>query len=273
MKQQDAPPKSGRLLEYLSKIGQGEPINYEAFLNVLPEPVKRQHNRYFDCTKVAKQRWQVHVLDNETFQGLIDQATPVGSRREGALQGDSHRQRTRSALVLVYHAALNDQRPDVVAISGEATVQSFTRKTTALVVENEDNFTAWPDMMELAATALEQELSLANCDVVLGGGNRVLKDQVVGWLDQYDRVLCAFDYDLGGLRTYQGLTRSLSTPPHWIEPPDWEPWLKYFRKSPGDTKRLLSAIELAGELGLPQLMDAFKRTRRFMEQESLLDEH
>ena len=259
-----------RLQWYLDKIEKQEPINYGAFLKVLPKDVLKRHREIFSCSRQGSDKWQVQVNEQGAFEDLKRRAQAPTSRQEAANQGDSHRQLTQATFMLVHHEGLQDERPDVVMIETGRVLQKFAPKPNALIIENEDNFAQWTKMLSFCRQVLGEELSLSNCDIVLGGGNRVLKEGVLAWLSQYSTVVCALDYDLGGLKIYRGLLRSLPGKTLWLEPLDWQPWAALFQKSPESSDRLLKAIDLARELDLTDLADTFHSTRRFMEQEVLL---
>ncbi|WP_165856289.1 hypothetical protein [Marinobacter sp. JSM 1782161] len=264
---------SSALEKYLAAIREGRPINFEAFRKLLPASIAGRWSRHFDVERVSQQRWRVRIVDTSVAAELEQLARVPGTRREAALQGDSHRRETATAFVLVYHEALIDPRPDVVCLNAGRCHLGFAPKATALVVENEDNFAQARQMLAFAASCLGEPLALDCCDVVLGGGNRVLRAPVMDWLAGYDRVLCAFDYDLGGLKMFQALRERLGDRAHFLQPPDWTLYHAGFCKTPGSPQRLIEAIERAGALGFTGLAERFRETRQFMEQEIILDEH
>lgn len=255
---------------YLTQIRQGRPVNYEVFLRFLPRAVAARHRELFQVERVSAQRWQVACLDPGLFEQLEADAVVPDTRQAAALQGDSHRQKTSSAFVLTYHDALPDRRPDVVCLTPTSTLTGFDTKSTVLVVENEDNFAQFEEMLEFAAECVGQPLTITNCDVILGGGNRVGRDLVCEWLTDYEQVLCAFDYDLGGLKMFASLKRRLGAKATFVQPDDWLPWRESFRLTPRTPARLAEAVSRANQLGFDGLAQAFRDTHRFMEQEALL---
>jgi len=108
--------------------------------------------------------------------------------------------------------------------------------------------------------------------VLLGGGNRVTRGAILDWLQGYEEVFCAFDYDAGGLQMFSTIAASLGDKATFVQPPDWQPWLAWFRKLPDTTERFTRAISLAEGLGFVALAEAFRATSKFMEQEMILDE-
>lgn len=258
--------------DYLKKILRGQPINYEAFLKKLPERFRRRHRELFATEKVQTNRWVVTVLDKTAFAELQTIAEAPVSRVDAAKKGNSHRHGTDVSFLLVYHQELAFSRPDVVVVGNDSVDMGFHRAKSALVVENERNFYQYVQMLDFASEALGMDLRPANCDVVLGGGNRVTSGAVLDWLNGYDDVLCAFDYDAGGLQMFSTIVASLGDKANFLQPRDWQPWLDRFCKIPDTTERFIRALSLAEGLGFMALAEAFRATGKFMEQEMILDE-
>ena len=258
--------------DYLEKILRGQPINYEVFLKKLPEAFRRRHRELFATEKVKANRWLVTILDESAFAELQDVAQAPVSRVDAARKGDSHRHGTEVSFLLVYHHGLTFSRPDVAVIGNGFVDIGFHRARSVLVVENERNFYQYPQMLDFASDSLGRCLGLADCDVMLGGGNRVTRGAILDWLQGYEEVLCAFDYDAGGLQMFSTIAASLGDKATFVQPPDWQPWLGRFRKLPDTTERFTRAISLAEGLGFVPLAEAFRSTGKFMEQEMILDE-
>ena len=257
---------------YIEKILRGEAINYEAFLKKLPDTLRRRHRELFTTEKTGPNRWRVTVLDEAVFETLREQAAAPVSRVDAAKKGDSHRHGTEVSFLLVYHHALTGNRPDTVVIAGESADQGFKPAPRVLVVENERNFYHYRQMLAVARECLGQPVDLTNCDVVLGGGNRITRAADLNWLAGYDEVLCAFDYDAGGLQMFASVRSALGDKACFLQPAEWKPWLGCFRKTPDTTERFTKAIMLAEDLGFVSLAQAFRATGKFMEQEMILDE-
>jgi hypothetical protein len=260
------------LNDYLEKILKGRAINYEAFLKKLPDALRRRHRELFATEKVGGNRWQVTILDEAAFAALQRQAAAPSSRLDAAKKGDSHRHGTDVSFLLVYHHAVTGNRPDSVVITEDSVDIGLRPAPRVLVVENERNFYHYRQMLAFAGDCLGQAVDLTNCDVVLGGGNRITRAADLNWLAGYDEVHCAFDYDAGGLQMFASVRSALGDKACYLQPADWQPWLSRFRKTPDTTERFTKAIMLAEDLGFASLAQAFRATGKFMEQEMILDE-
>lgn len=257
---------------YLNKIVKGQPLNYEAFLRALPTDVARNHRKLFATEKVAPNGWQVSVLDEAQFAELVARVEVPQNRAHAARQGDSHRHGTGHAFLLAFHEPPMDGRPEVVVCSDEGANAGFQPAAEVLVVENEENFFHYRQMLDFAGQCLGADLALSNCDVVLGGGNRITRQACRQWLEQYQAVYCAFDYDAGGLEMFNTLRQSLGDNASFVQPPDWSAWYHACKKTPNSTHRFTRAIALAEDLGFDGLAEAFRVTGNFMEQETILDD-
>ena len=260
------------LNDYLQKILRGQPINYEAFLKTLPRQFRERHRDMFATKKVQANRWLVTVQDEDAFSELRNIAETPLSRIDAAKKGDSHRHGTEVSFLLVYHRGLASGRPDVVVVERDSVDIGFQRAPCVMVVENERNFYQYPQMLNFAAEAMGQHLQLAGCDVVLGGGNRITRGAVLDWLNGYEDVFCAFDYDAGGLQMFTTMAASLGDKTTFVQPADWQPWHSQFCKVPDSTERFTKAVSLAEGLGFVSLAETFRATGKFMEQEMILDE-
>lgn len=258
--------------DYLQKILKGQAINYEAFLKKLPEPFRSQSRTLFATKRVSSNRWRVTVLDQQAFEALLQQAAAPLSRADAANKGDSHRHGSGVSFLLVYHKALSDSRPDVVVITGQSVVAAFQPAPRVLVVENETNFYHYQRMLAYASDCLGKPVTLPDCDVVFGSGNRITRRADIDWLAGYNEVLCAFDYDAGGLQMFRTLQAILGGKAQYLQPLDWRPWLASFRKTPDTTERFTRALALAEDLGFGPLAQAFRSTGKFMEQEMILND-
>ncbi|MDG5499179.1 hypothetical protein [Marinobacter sp. BGYM27] len=212
------------------------------------------------------------VLDEAVFAELQNVAQAPVSRVDAARKGNSHRHGTEVSFLLVYHQGVASSRPDVAVIGNESVDMGFHRARSVLVVENERNFYQYQQMLAFSSEALGKPLELAQCDVILGGGNRVIRGAILEWLKGYEDVFCAFDYDAGGLQMFSTIAASLGEKATFVQPPNWQPWLTQFCKIPDSTERFTRALSLAEGLGFVSLAEAFRATGKFMEQEMILDE-
>jgi hypothetical protein len=264
-----------RLAQYLTQIHSGELINYAAFKKILPKDAQIDHHLIFKPQKQAvsnnKYKDKVEILDQERFEELLKQAgMPVGNRIQAAEKGDSHQVATSYSFLLVYHSQLFDSRPDIVLLHQNKLTQPFTAKRQLLIIENEENFFCYQQMFPLLSDFYGQRLNLDNCDIVFGAGNQINKGLNLCFFDQYHSVLCAFDFDFGGLGMFKTLQQRLDKDVTFVMPSDFAPWLESFKKPPKDKDQWLAAMDLAGALGFERLSDAFTKTLCFMEQEILL---
>lgn len=260
-----------KLSHYLGQIVQGEAINFSAFLKELEKYAKDDfidRNTIFQPTKVAPAKHIVEVIDKERFYQLLLRAEQAPSDRvEAAKSGDSHQVATSFSHLLVFHSDLPDSRPDVVVIENDSLRQNFKPKGQLLIIENEENFFRFQAILPLLSEFAGKPLDLSNTDVVYGAGKQINKGLNFSFFEQYNGVFCAFDWDLGGLQMYQSLANKLTVDVEFLQPKSFAGFQSKFCYRPKSNQQWLTALALAQSLGFDGLLQTFKSTLRFLEQE------
>lgn len=264
------------VFSYLTKINEGKPINMEAFRKALPDDVRENLYAYFYVEPYSAKLSRVQFMSTGMAEKLMNRFSPSSSRIDAAMKGDSHRHGVEACYLLMYQESGNGYAPYapevVVMAENRVYFNGHPFKSQALIVENEENFFHYRKMLEYASMCQEREISLNNTDVILAGGNRVTKAVTANWIGStYSRVICALDYDPGGLLIYKSLLKAI---PHaeFAQPSDWRAFEGFFRSSPVSSPVLCNAEQDARTLGFVGLADAFHNTRHFMEQETILSE-
>jgi hypothetical protein len=258
------------LKKYLDQIGAGKAINYNKFLTALPTQYQHRKHELFSTEHIAPNAWKVIIIDGEVSAELFALAEKPTSRLHAADQGNSHRTPTTVSYLLAYHSLSADKRPDIIYLDEHQSVQGFKSKSQLLLIENEENFFKHELMFQAVTQTMGVVVSLENTDIALGSGMKVSAELNVEWYKNYDRVLCAFDYDLAGLQMFASLNDRLQEKAIFVQPTDYSSWLSSFKKTPDSSIKLQKARELSERLGFTELSQAFTDTRKFMEQELML---
>ncbi len=254
---------------YINQIKNEKPINFSRFLNLLPDSYTKQKRRLFDLTLQAPQKWLVRCSP-DVLQALEALAVQPTNRLQATELGDSHRCAVSSGFLLVYHQALTDSRPDVVYLEQDSYLQNFQAKKRLLIVENEENFFLAELMLKLATKLTQQQLDLSNTDIVLGSGTRATSKLARSWYQQYEHILCAFDYDTAGLKMYRTLKANLGEHVQFLQPQSYNGYQHCFKMMPKTQPQLMECINLAEQLGFMALAETVQKHKKFMEQEMLL---
>lgn len=251
----------------------GQSINYEQFLTKLPDKYRTSANSLFKTrlTSSKPKKWSVEC-DPATFSKLWALSEKPQSRTHASQLGNSHNYRVSANLIMVYHQGITDLRPDVVYVSKHKIIQSFKAKSKLLLIENEENFIQFNCFCKSLSKLTGERISIDSFDIALGSGNRATSNLLIGWYNQYDEVLCAFDYDLGGLQMFATLKKSLEDKLSFFQPQTYTSILSFFVNTPNTSTKLKNAIKLADKLNFNELSNVFFETRCFMEQEQLLRE-
>ena len=258
------------LKKYLEQISVGKAINYNKFLAALPAQYQHRKHELFSTEHIAPNAWEVTIKDDHIRTELCSLAEKPTSRVHAADQGNSHRTSTTVSYLLAYHALSSDKRPDIIYLDEHQTVQGFKSKNQLLLVENEENFFQHELMFQAVSKTMGVVVSLENTDIALGSGMKVSTELNVAWYKNYDKVLCAFDYDLAGLQMFASLNDRLQEKAVFVQPTDYSSWLSSFKKTPDSSIKLQKARELSERLGFTELSQTFTDTRKFMEQELML---
>jgi hypothetical protein len=265
------------LLKYLQNVQQGKAVNYQKLLALLPPAFYQRRTELFKVKASGAGKWQVSIADAALFQALLQSAGAPADRVTASLQGDSHRVQTSHCYLLLYHAGCAGPRPDLALATGSTSGDGqpqlslgFTPKSTLLLIENEENFFRYPQVLVLCNQMLVQPFSLADCDVALAAGSRIGSALLSPLLAQYRQIYCAFDFDCAGLEVFDHLHKRYGAKVQLVVPPDLTPWLDGFRAEPKTASQLQRAVELADQHQLYGLAQAFLQRKRFLEQEVLL---
>lgn len=269
------------LSKLLQQIEAGKRVNYQKLVSLLPAQFANQRQQLFRVHATGPGKWQVSIADAKLFALLKQQADAPLDRVQASEMGDSHLHQTSQSYVLVFHeqhvAAQHSQavlRPDVVVCQSHADGVrigcGFAAKPRLLLIENEENFFRFPAVFQMAMQMQAVPMQLASHDVALAAGSRIGSALLQPWLDGYEAIECAFDYDSAGLEIFAMLRTRLGNKVQFLVPPDLSSWQSLFRAEPKNPAQLSKAMELAEQYHLPGLAAMFRQTRRFLEQEALL---
>jgi hypothetical protein len=278
--------------QYLLAIQEGKVINFKRFLTLLPDSHKQRWRDIFRPSNTnGKDIYNVTIIDQACFDQLLEESAPSTTRTEAAVKGNSHQHNSSMSFVLVFPEAFNQQRwqkkpkcPEVVVCDNAGLTLTFKPKKTLVVIENQENFFRY---QEFLADVLKETLpnvshSLESIDIAFGHGNSITNKLHADFFNQYQQVLCCFDYDLGGLTMFSTLrklfkSQKVNATVSFIQPNKnqlhSDTFLTtHFKKSPEKVNSWQQAIQLAEQLGFTDLAQAFLQTKKFMEQEVYLSD-
>ncbi len=264
------------LVKYLQQIANGKPVNYQKMLGLLPPAFYQQRNQIFKVRSSGAGKWQVQVADPALFAALVASANQPKDRITASLQGDSHRAITSHSYLLLYHQQAPLPRPDLVLCHGQndgavAISYGFVAKPQLVLIENEENFFRYQQVLQLGQQMQAQHWDLSVTDVALASGSRIGSALLQEFLMQYEQIWCAFDFDAAALELYDHLAKRYGDKLRFLAPPDLQPWYSKFQASVKSVEQLNKAMALAQQHELHGLAEAFRQTRHFLEQEVLLE--
>ncbi|RAU19353.1 hypothetical protein DN062_03585 [Nitrincola tibetensis] len=263
--------KNTRISTYLEKIDQSKPINYSVFDKLLAELGYSEHKRrsLFRVELVAPKSYRVHILDKKGFQELQLRHGDhnYSNRHFAALAGDSHRVSVSGACLLLRNQI--EPHPQVVLFEGTEWHSKVVLSTSALLVENLENFLAFEKTLQLLPECgLKPNQPV---DVLYAAGNQITHAILQPFLSRYSEINCLFDPDLGGIRMFRTLHQRM--PKHSIRflyPMDIEERLIASNRSlkSEDREGLVEYVGLSDEVD--SLIQMLRKTKRSLEQETYL---
>lgn len=272
-----------RISKYLVKIENGTAINFAKFLMLLPQSMQDEVRSHATVTRHKGGMSVVNISCAEIKAQLAQLTIEPKNRVEASTQGNSHKVTTSTSFLLAYHEKSSSIHPETVIINKAGAHCLFTPKTQVLIVENAELFFANTHLFEKLNQVFGLQLSLQNSDLIYGSGNQISHKLNKTFLNEYQSIVCFFDYDLGGLKIFSALKNMLGDKVSFLEPTSNNSGnsnsdnshksgnIKHlFIKKPKNKKQYLDALVKAEALNLMTLYSLLLSESAFMEQEAIL---
>ncbi len=258
-----------RIGKYFQNIEQSKAIDYSKFLSLLPEQLREEVKEKATINFLSKGSVIVEICCEQLLEKLRSLAIEPSTRIDATLLGDSHKVNTSTSYLLAYHQSSVDVHPDTIISSKNETHLKFQPKKRLVIVENAELFFARGTLFAQMNKAFSLSLSFDNTDLVFGAGNQISNKHNYTFINQYDSILCFFDYDFGGLKIYKAMRNMVGSKAKFLEP-NSDNLNEFFIKRPKTQEQYTKALEAANNLGLSKLYSLFESKKSFMEQEALL---
>ncbi|RVT45690.1 hypothetical protein EMM73_12030 [Rheinheimera sediminis] len=258
------------LKKYLQQIRQGKAMHYGRMLELLPPLFYQKKSEMFKVRQLGSGRWQVSIVSEVLFRQLEQQVWQPASRKEAAQTGNSHQVNTSFGYQLVYHERCQNRQPEVVVLDGTNKFQSYQAKPCLLLIENEECFFRYPEMLPVCGQMLALDFSLLNSDIGFASGSKASSALLTPFYQQYQQIYCAFDFDAAALELFDLLKQRLGEKLSFVTPADFSPWQELFNNKPKHPHQLTKALELAEKHHFYGLLEALQLKGCFLEQEALL---
>lgn len=258
-----------RIEMYLSKIKNGEAFNFSAFLRLLPERLQEEVRINATVGFKSKDKASVSISCEKLMERLQAITIEPTDRVSATLQGDSHRVKTSTSYLFVYHEQSKGIHPDTVVSNNETTSFNFKPKKQVVIIENSELFFAHNTLFSKMNKAFGLSLSFKNTDLIFGSGNQISNQYNKTFLNQYDSILCFFDYDFGGLKIFKAIKNMIGNKALFLEP-QLHCLDHLFLKPPKNEEQYKKALNMAEDLSLTSLYQTLLTKKCFMEQEAIL---
>jgi hypothetical protein len=258
-----------RISKYLEKMERGDAFNFSVFLSLLPESLQEDVRSNVSVNFQRKGVAKVDISCDKLRKRLYELTIEPEDRVSAALQGNSHKVKTSTSYLFVYHQHCSGIHPDTVVSNKEATYFNFQPKKHVVIIENSELFFAQSTLFSQMNKVFSLSLSFENTDLIFGSGNQISNQYNKKFLNQYDSILCFFDYDLGGLKIFKAMKNMLGGKALFLEPKS-DKLDHFFVKKPSNDEQYKKALNAAEELELNALYKILLAKKSFMEQEAIL---
>ncbi|CAA0096259.1 Uncharacterised protein [BD1-7 clade bacterium] len=260
---------SQQIINYLSKIDNGQHINLDAFLKVLASSGidKQEAVLAIHSTKVSKNAYAIKSI-SEDFRKKIEAVMlpQNATRNEAALKGLSHSVNVDGSLLI---RRIGKGHPEVVIVGSDGVSSARNTGTTAVIIENEQNFISIDKTAEFLKVFCG--LYIDKKDIYLGRGGYITKKNHASLLQQYENIYLFLDLDFGGLKIAKSIYKMTpSAHHHFVLPSDIAERITAF-DSTADSKQVEKCFTLAKDVRfLEKALKLIVQQNKFIEQEVFL---
>ena len=253
------------LEKYIEKINSNKPLNWVAFQMALPAKFKGKS--FFSIKHVYRNYYIITPHDASIITELTKLIDVPSKRVQAGLMGNTHKQKVSFAGLVSFSFDKNAYCVNVFNESGLLKEDHHITKKRIVCIENKELFY---DKAVLPLLLRHHGISISNVDVVLGDGNAITNNYFSSLFDSLTHIYCLFDYDLGGLRTFNTLRTKHGSIVKFCTINNLGDNLQIFSKNKPSPLQFDKTLELCAKHNLNALYDAIRTTNAFCEQEQLL---
>lgn len=266
------------LAALFEKIELGKPVHFKRLLLGLAECgiAPNEAETIFEKKFIGKKRYRVSVRPEAFLKyqqiKVFAQPKTTSERVQAAAKGKSHSKSTSGAFCLI-HTEEYPSTPFTILIDNGVPRLLPKLKKNLLLIENFELFLSLESTLEFLNGKCRESVDLTEWDIIYSQGSGILNKQFIPLLMNYEKVLCLFDLDFGGLITFTTLRERLNSNIKFIYPTDYEYWIdNYGFEMPNAEHKQLKNLYLKGchQKKTKRIMEALLKTRRKLEQEVYL---
>ena len=260
------------------KIELGKPVHFKRLLLGLAEcgVAPNEVEVIFDKKFLGKKRYRVSVKP-DAFQKykclkLLPSNNDTPPRVLAAAKGASHSKSVSGTFCLI-HTSTHKTSPFAITIDNGVPRELPALKKKLLLIENLELFLDLTSVFYFLEKKCKQHISLDDWDVIYSQGSGILNKQFIPLLLNYQKIVCLFDLDFGGLITFTTLRERLNTNITFIYPENYQQWItNYGFEMPTLEHKQLKNLYLKGchQKKTKRIMEALLKDKRKLEQEVYL---
>lgn len=202
-----------QIYEYLKKIEQNITINFDVLIFLLErEGINRDEIlQVFSSNKIKKNQYEITVKDHARFAKLLLDfpARKISDRISAAHAGNSHRHPVSKAMLILWPC--QSEHPVVVLNSADHINTPVKLSQHLLIMENQENFIRKEAMLNFLMEEIHG-FNYEQLDVVFASGNAITNKLNKAFFNNYARIDCLLDLDIGGLEIFQSLVKLTQHP-------------------------------------------------------------
>lgn len=253
--------------KYLDNILRGRHLNVSAFFKAcekkgISRVTVRDIFEIKSCNCGARNQYFLTVKDPEQYQQYFSRfhERDDDKKVEASLHGSSKGAKSACG-ALVYRSNYQDAMGDSLLFQDNKCLQWPSITESLLIVENANTFVKLsPDVVP--------NIDLEAMPVIWGRGTDITGAQYLDLLSRYKRIVCFFDYDLGGLKIYSSLYQNLGSRLSLYVHPQLESCLKDFGM-PLSQSQYVAIQNISVDDTSKQVADALLTHKKWLEQEVL----
>lgn len=251
--------------QYLHNIRDKKHINVRSFYHACEKrginiEMVRKIFEIRQCACGARNKYFLTVLDEDLYRQHFSRFFVIDDDHKvnAALHGSSKRGNVNAGILNYFVNYKTTIGQSLIFVDGIC-LQPPTHGGSVLLVENINT------AIKLSP-AVVPDLNLDELPIIYSKGNEIASDQFRGFLGEFDNVICFFDYDVGGLKTFKSLHDYLGNKATFYTHPNLDYLLKEFGKKLTE-KQFISLQELAVNKETSVVVAALRDKRKWLEQE------
>lgn len=194
--------------KYIKNIKEKKPINYGVFKKIclqfnIGDIILRE---IFTINFIKEDRYNIIIKNDELFNSTFKRflAKNENIKTQAALQGNSKTEKSPFSLLTIKNNYSDKNGFFIHFEKEEFEIPAYLCKTEKLLII--ENINTFCDTKLLFLGDIFKE----KVNIILGEGLKITNKNYSKFLNTYNEIICAFDFDFGGFKTFKILKNNLN---------------------------------------------------------------